>query len=130
MKPVFRLGLVLLAALAPPLAAQDVARGARLFNETALASGRKVASCAGCHANVTALRALVANRGGRPEDVRFMTQWLDAVFSGAQPGAKGAKGQYRGVLSQQDIADLAAYISAAQTTALQPAFAWLGPVRE
>jgi cytochrome c553 len=100
--------------LAMPALAQDAARGARLYADTAALTGKPVAACAGCHADMNTLRALIANRGGHPDDARALARWLDAVISGAQPGAANAKAQYRGVLKQKDLRDLATYIACAK----------------
>lgn len=100
--------------------AQDAVRGQRLFYETAQATGRKVAACAACHADVIALRQMIANRGGRLDDAHVLAIWLEAVFNGAQPGARNAKAQYKGALTTQDIADLAAYIAGAKRAEAAP----------
>jgi cytochrome c553 len=100
--------------LAMPVLAQDATRGARLYADTAALTGRPVATCAGCHADMNNLRELIANRGGHPDDARALARWLEAVISGAQPGAANAKAQYRGVLTTTDLRDLAAYIARAR----------------
>ncbi len=112
------LPFLLAATLALPVAtsAQDAVRGQRLFNETGRVKGQAVGACAACHADVHALRAMIANRGGRTEDPKFVAIWLDAVIVGAQPGARNAKLQYKGVLSPADLLDLGAYIARAKTT--------------
>jgi cytochrome c553 len=97
--------------LVAPALAQDAARGARLYADTAALTGRPVAACVGCHADMNNLRELIANRGGHPDDARALARWLDAVIAGAQPGAANAKAQYRGVLTTTDLRDLAAYIA-------------------
>lgn len=110
-----KLTYVLIAAAASlfaPLAqAQDAARGARLFADTPTITGKPVAACVSCHGNVRVLREMIANRGGRPDDVRALSRWLGAVFSGAQPGSANAKSQYRNMLTATDLRDLAAYIA-------------------
>ncbi len=105
------------ALMMAPAIAQDAARGARLYTETAELAGKAVASCAGCHADVRSLRELIRNRGGQPDDMQALVRWLKAVFSGAQPGAANAKAQYRGVLTDVDVRDLAAYIAGAKRAA-------------
>jgi cytochrome c553 len=108
-------GLFAAAALA-----QDAVRGQRLFNDTAQATGRKVAACAACHADVSALRQMIANRGGRVDDTHVLAIWLEAVLNGAHPGARNAMAQYKGALTTQDIADLAAYIAGAKRARAAP----------
>lgn len=102
------------AALAQPALAQDAARGARLYAETAALTGKPVATCASCHSDMSALRELIVNRRGKPDDVVAVARRLEAVIAGAQPGAAGAKAQYRGVLTPTDLRDLAAYIARAK----------------
>ncbi|MCS6944876.1 MAG: hypothetical protein RMK97_05610 [Sutterellaceae bacterium] len=99
--------------------AQDAARGARLFGDTAAATGAPVAACRACHSDVAALRAMLSNRGVKTDDVRQLARWLQAVIDGAQPGALNAKAQFRGVLNAQDLLDLAAYIAAAQRAGIR-----------
>jgi hypothetical protein len=43
---------------------------------------------------------------------------LQRAIDGAQPGAAGAKAQYRGVFKARDLDDLAAYIVRAKLSAL------------
>lgn len=104
------------ALLTVPLlaGAQDAVRGQRLFADTAAEKGRDVAACAACHADVRALRAMIANRGGPAGDSAALARWLEALVAGAQPGARNAKAQYRDVLSPADLRDLAAYIASAR----------------
>lgn len=109
--------------LAPAVHAQDAARGARLFNATGDEVNRVVAPCAGCHTNVSALRSMMANRAPRADDLRTLVPWLTTVLRGAHPGASGAMAQYRGVFSERDIGDLAAYIMSAQVVQQSPAWA-------
>ena len=109
-----KLGNLVVAAAALvslPALAQDAARGARLYAYTARITGKEVAACVACHADMGTLRELIANRGGHPDDARVLARWLEAVISGAQPGARNAKAQYRGVLTSTDLRDLAAYIA-------------------
>lgn len=107
----FEFALPLLLLVHGDAFAQDAARGERLFNDTAAATGATVAPCAGCHGNTAALREMIRNRGGRVDDVRQLARWLDAVIEGAQPGAKNAKAQFIGVLTRKDVLDLATYIA-------------------
>jgi cytochrome c553 len=95
-------------------AAQDALRGGRLFASTQGETGRAVGNCIACHANFEALREMIRNRGGRPEDARSVAALLGRAIAGAQPGAANAKAQYRGVLTEQDLRDLAAYIARAR----------------
>jgi mono/diheme cytochrome c family protein len=104
----------LLAAAAGACAAQDAERGRRLFTDTRGATGRAVGNCVACHANQEALRAMIANRGGKPTDVRSVRGVLQNALDGAVTGASGAKAQYRGVLTPKDLDDLAAYIARAR----------------
>ena len=104
-------GIVLLAFALPAALAQDAARGERLFNDTAAVTGKVVAPCVGCHGDVGALRQMVRNRGGRVDDVARLAYWIDDVIAGAQPGARNAKAQFRGVLTRKDMFDLAAYLA-------------------
>jgi len=118
---------LVLALLVPLAAAQDAARGARLYADTARLTGKPVAACAACHADVRTLRQLIVNRGGHLEDAQALARWLDAVLAGAQPGAANAKAQYRGVLKPRDVRDLAAYIvEARRAAAATPALAVVG----
>jgi hypothetical protein len=71
-----------------------------------------------CHAELNTLREMLQNRRGRCDDAAALARWLDAVISGAQPGAAGAKAQYRGVLRAKDLRDLAAYIACAKQAAV------------
>lgn len=106
-------GALVLAAVvtaAAPALAQDAARGARLYAQTAGETGRYVAACVDCHADMGALRELLVNRRGRCDDSASVARWLEAAVSGARPGAVNAKAQYRGVLKAKDLRDLAAYI--------------------
>jgi cytochrome c553 len=109
---VLPLALLALPALA---AAQDAVRGQRLYADTAAEKGREVAACAACHADARALRQMIANRGGPVNDAAALARWMDALIAGAQPGARNAKAQYRGVLGATDLRDLAAYIAQARS---------------
>ncbi len=91
--------------------AQDAARGAKLFADTARITGRAVAACAACHGDTDTLREQMRNRGIKADDMVAVARRLDAVIAGANPGAVGAKAQYRGVLTATDIRDLAAYLA-------------------
>ncbi len=99
-----------------PAAAQDAARGQTLFANTRGAIGRPVGNCVACHANIGALREMIRNRGGKPEDAASVRRVLQRAIDGAQPGAAGAKAQYRGVFTARDLDDLAAYIARAKLT--------------
>lgn len=99
---------------AAPALAQDAARGALLYTQTAKEAGKEVAACVDCHAPTSALRELIANRHGRCDDAAAVARWLEAAVSGARPGAVNAKAQYRGVLKAKDLRDLAAYIACAR----------------
>jgi cytochrome c553 len=114
----FRSLLVMGVLLATPVAAQDAARGARLYADTAKETGKPVGSCVSCHAELGTLREMLQNRRGRCDDAAALARWLDAVISGAQPGAASAKAQYRGVLKAKDLRDLAAYISCTKQAAV------------
>ena len=108
---------VLTAALVVATAgadAQDAVRGARLFTSTQAETGRQVGNCVSCHANFAALREMIRNRGGRPDDARSIGRLMERAIDGAVPGAANAKAQYRGVLTVKDLRDLAAYIVSAQ----------------
>lgn len=100
-----------------PAAAQDPARGQTLFTDTRGATGRPVGNCVACHANGGALREMIRNRGGKPDDVASVRRVLQRAIDGAQPGAAGAKAQYRGVFDAKDLDDLAAYIVRAKLSA-------------
>jgi cytochrome c553 len=117
MRGLLKIGALLLALL--PLwtgaaAAQDAVRGARLFAETRAVTGRQVGNCVACHANFEALREMIRNRGGRPDDARSIAGVMQRAIDGAQPGAANAKAQYRGVLAPKDLRDLAAYLAQAR----------------
>ena len=102
---------LLLAVVVQSVPAQDAARGERLFNDiAAVLNNRDVVPCAGCHGDKAALREMITNRGGRVDDVKQLATWIEAVIAGAQPGAKNAKAQYRGVLSRKDVLDISAYL--------------------
>jgi cytochrome c553 len=107
--------LALLLALSAGCLAQDAARGRRLFTETGKTLGKDVASCAGCHADVSSLRKMIANRGGRTDDAPALARWLGDVMDGAHPPARNAMAQFREVLHERDLADLAAYLSSVQS---------------
>jgi hypothetical protein len=66
-----------------------------------------------CHANQDALREMLRNRSAQPDEPRTVRVLLQRAIDGAQPGATNAKAQYRGVLSERDVSDLAAYIARA-----------------
>ncbi|MGZ8253768.1 MAG: c-type cytochrome [Burkholderiaceae bacterium] len=108
--------LVLSAVVSGWCAAQDAERGRKLFMDTRAATGKAVGNCVGCHANQDALRAMIANRGGKPDDVRFVRGVLHNSIDGSVAGAANAKAQYRGVLTAKDLEDLAAYIAKARAT--------------
>jgi cytochrome c553 len=105
-----------LAVLAGTVAAQDAERGRKLFMDTRGASGKAVGNCVACHANQDALRGMIANRGGNPDEARFVRGVLQKSIDGAVAGAASAKAQYRGVLTPKDLDDLAAYIAKARAT--------------
>ena len=109
--------VVAAACIGLPALAQDASRGARLYADTAKLTGKPVATCVGCHAEMRTLRELIGNRGGRCDDPAALARWLEAVIAGAQPGAANAKAQYRGVLRPADLRDLAAYIACAKRAA-------------
>jgi mono/diheme cytochrome c family protein len=109
------LGFVVLAAAGMAAGAQDAARGKTLFVNTRGAVGKPVGNCVACHANTQALREMIRNRGGKPDDPRSVRAVLERAIAGAQPGAVNAKAQYRGVLGGRDLADLAAYIAGAKS---------------
>jgi cytochrome c553 len=105
-----------LAAL--PALAQDAARGARLYADTAKLTGKPVASCVACHSDIGTLRELLRNRRGQCDDAAALARWIGAVVDGAQPGAASAKAQYRGVLKPKDLRDLAAYVACTKQAAV------------
>jgi len=94
--------------------AQDAVRGAKLFANTRVETGRPVGNCVACHANQDALREMIRNRGGRPDEARSVAALMQRAVDGAQPGAVNAKAQYRGVLTPKDVRDLAAYLTQAR----------------
>jgi cytochrome c553 len=106
----------LLAGLAAAAAAQDIERGRKLFTETGAANGKPVGNCVACHANSDALRGMLENRGGSPQDARFVRAMLQKSIDGAVAGARNAKAQYRGVLTAKDLDDLSAYIAKARAS--------------
>jgi cytochrome c553 len=112
--------LATVVAAAAPALAQDAARGARLYAQTAGETGRSVAACVDCHADMGALRELLVNRRGRCDDAASVARWLETAVSGARPGAVDAKAQYRGVLKAKDLRDLAAYIACARQASVDP----------
>lgn len=122
---------LLIAAMATTLSAsalaQNAARGALLYADTATVTGKPVASCVSCHSDMATLRELIANRRGKPDDAVAVARRLEAVIAGAQPGATNAKAQYRGVLTASDLRDLAAYIARAKQASAQPQLAGLQP---
>jgi cytochrome c553 len=111
---------VLVASItAGSAAAQDAARGQTLFTNTRGAIGKPVGNCVACHANIGALREMIRNRGGRPDDAASVRRVLQRAIDGAQPGAAGVKAQYRGVFKTKDLDDLAAYIVRAKLSTLR-----------
>ncbi len=106
----------LFAGLAGAAGAQDIERGRRLFTDTGAATGKPVGSCVACHANTDALRGMLENRGSSPQDTRFVRALLQKSIDGAVAGARGAKAQYRGVLTAKDLDDLSAYIAKARSS--------------
>lgn len=107
---------LLVGALSGACLAQDATRGRKLFMDTRGATGKAVGNCVACHANQDALRAMIANRGGKPDEVRFVRGVLQNSIDGAVAGAANAKAQYRGVLTAKDLDDLAAYLATARAT--------------
>lgn len=107
---------LIVAALSGTGLAQDAERGRKLFTDTAAATGKPVGKCIACHANGDALRAMIANGGGRPDDARFVRGVLQKAIEGSVVGAANAKAQYRGILTTKDLEDLAAYIAKARAT--------------
>ena len=110
------LAALVLAGLAATAAAQDSERGRKLFMDTAGATGKPVGNCGACHANNDALRGMLENLGGKAQDARFVRGVLQKAIEGAVPGARNAKAQYRGVLTNRDLDDLSAYIAQARAT--------------
>lgn len=111
--------IALAAAFAPAASAQtpraaDAERGARLFTNTRGETGQPVGNCVACHANQQALAEMIRNRGARSDDPRALRALLQRSIDGAQPGALGAKAQYRGVLGDRELIDLAAYLARAR----------------
>jgi mono/diheme cytochrome c family protein len=114
MLPARRFGwsmFILLCLAAGSAAAQDAVRGGKLFASTRSETGKPVGNCVACHANFGALREMIRNRGGKPDDARSVAALMQQAIDGAQPGAANAKAQYRGVLSTRDLRDLAAYLA-------------------
>lgn len=109
---VFMVAAVLAAAT--PVAAADAARGAQLFRNTRMVTGRPVGNCINCHANQGALREMIENAGGKPSDAKSVRKILQAALDGAVPGAVNAKAQFRGVLTARDLDDIAAYLSSSK----------------
>lgn len=111
--------LLAVAALAAlPALAQDAARGASVYSDTAKLTGKPVASCVACHADIGTLREMLRNRRGQCDDAAALARWIGAVVEGAQPAAGNAKAQYRGVLKPKDLRDLAAYIACSKRAAV------------
>lgn len=114
--------LLLLALAAAPATtavaqaprAADAERGARLFANTRGETGQPVGNCVACHANLEALAQMIGNRGTRPGDARALQALMQRAIDGAQPGALGAKAQYRGVLGERELRDLTAYLTRAR----------------
>lgn len=104
-------GAAVLLLTAGPAAAQDAERGARLFNATRSETGRPVGNCVACHASREALTEIIRNRGSQPAAAGSVARLLQRAIDGAQPGALGAKAQYREVLTPVDVRDLAAYLA-------------------
>ncbi|MGE5336419.1 MAG: hypothetical protein ACM3PU_01235 [Gemmatimonadota bacterium] len=117
------IALILLCWAATTASAQDAARGQRLFNQTAVVTGRPVANCTTCHADPHTLRAMLANRGVVAGNAKAIRALLQGAIAGALPGARNAKAQYQGVLGEKDIADLAAYLAQARSAAAAPTIA-------
>lgn len=115
--------LILLLLAAATAFAQDAERGQRLFNDTAAVTGAPVAACSSCHADPATLREMLANLGVASGDAATIRRVLQAAIAGALPGARDAKAQYRNVLTDQDLADLAAYLARVQAAALAPPLA-------
>jgi cytochrome c553 len=107
---------LLVSGLSGACLAQDAERGRKLFTDTRGVTGKAVGNCVACHANQDALRAMIANRGGKPDEARFVRGVLQKAIDGAVAGAVGAKAQYRDVLTAKDLDDLAAYIARARAT--------------
>lgn len=110
------LAALIVVALSGPCLAQDAERGRTIFTDTRAATGKPVGNCVACHATGNALRGMIENRGGKPDDARFVRGVLEKSIEGAIAGARNAKAQYRGVLSARDLDDLAAYIARARAT--------------
>jgi mono/diheme cytochrome c family protein len=110
------IGAALVMALGGACFAQDAQRGQKLFTDTRGATGKPVGNCVACHANGDALRGMIQNRGGDPQDVRFVRAVLQKAIEGSIAGAANAKAQYRGVLTAKDLDDLSAYIAKARST--------------
>lgn len=126
----FRLLIAAIAFVpAAPALAQDTARGARLYTDTANVTGQPVASCVACHSDRANLREMILNHRGNPDDARALARWLDTLITGARPGAANAKAQFRGVLTATDLRDLATYIARAKQASLQPELAGAAPPR-
>ncbi|HUL66697.1 MAG TPA: cytochrome c [Burkholderiaceae bacterium] len=106
--------LLFLALCSSPVGAQDAARGRLLFEKTSIVTGKPVGNCVACHANQSALREMISNRGGKASDPRSIRRILQLAIDGAAPGAVNAKAQYRGVLTPKDLDDLAVYIAGAK----------------
>ena len=102
---------LLLAAFGTVAHAQDAERGRKLFMDTRGATGKPVGNCVACHSNQQALRDMIANRGGQPNDAKWVRAVLQKSIEGSVAGAANAKAQFRGVLSAKDLDDLAAWIA-------------------
>lgn len=109
--------LLFLALCSSPVGAQDAARGRLLFEKTSVVTGKPVGNCVACHANQSALREMISNRGGKASDPRSIRRILQLAIDGAAPGAVNAKAQFRGVLTPKDLDDLAIYIAGAKGAA-------------
>jgi len=110
-------GLLFLILCSPAAIAQDAARGKKLFENTSTVTGKPVGNCVNCHANQSALREMITNRGGKVGDARSVRRILQNALDGAVPGAVNAKAQFRGVLTAKDLDDLASYIAGAKGAA-------------
>jgi cytochrome c553 len=113
-RPLGATALALLLVLSAACHAQDAERGRRLFTDTGATLGKDVASCAGCHADIGALRKMIANRGGHTDNAKALARWLGDVMDGAHPPARNAMAQFRDVLRPRDLEDLAAYLASAE----------------
>jgi mono/diheme cytochrome c family protein len=109
---------VLAMSFAAPAHAGDPARGRQLFENTRSVTGKPVGNCISCHSNQAALREMIANRGGKPSDARSVRRILQSALDGAVVGAFNAKAQFRGVLTAQDVDDIASYLASAKRASI------------